>query len=64
MLKLLVVEDHALVREGLVRLLAQMERGVEVKEAADFETALNVLENDGEFDLEIGRASCRERVYI
>ncbi len=34
MLKLLVVEDHALVREGLVRLLAQMERGVEVKEAA------------------------------
>ena len=51
MLKLLVVEDHALVREGLVRLLAQMERGVEVKEAADFETALNVLENDGEFDL-------------
>ena len=28
-----------------------MERGVEVKEAADFETALNVLENDGEFDL-------------
>ena len=27
MLKLLVVEDHALVREGLVRLLAQMERG-------------------------------------
>jgi DNA-binding NarL/FixJ family response regulator len=43
MLKLLVVEDHALVREGLVRLLAQMERGVEVKEAADFETALNGL---------------------
>ncbi len=51
MLKLLVVEDHALVREGLVRLLAQMEPGVEVQESADFETALNVLDNEGEFDL-------------
>jgi DNA-binding NarL/FixJ family response regulator len=51
MLKLLVVEDHALVREGLVRLLAQMERGVEVLESADFESALNVLDNEGEFDL-------------
>ncbi|HLO64318.1 MAG TPA: response regulator transcription factor [Azonexus sp.] len=51
MLKLLVVEDHALVREGLVRLLAQMERGVEVQESADFESALNVLDNEGEFDL-------------
>src|SRR5574343_1787139 len=51
MLKLLVVEDHALVREGLVRLLAQMERGVEVLERADFESALNVLDNEGEFDL-------------
>lgn len=51
MLKLLVVEDHALVREGLVRLLAQMERGVEVLESPDFESALNVLDNEGEFDL-------------
>ena len=51
MLKLLVVEDHALVREGLVRLLGQMERGVEVLEAPDFESALNVLDNEGEFDL-------------
>ncbi|MBL8405645.1 MAG: DNA-binding response regulator, partial [Dechloromonas sp.] len=30
MLKLLVVEDHALVREGLVRLLGQLEPGVSV----------------------------------
>ena len=37
MLKLLVVEDHALVREGLVRLLGQVEAGVEVRESADFE---------------------------
>lgn len=51
MLKLLVVEDHALVREGLVRLLAQVEDGVQVAEAADFETALQALDVDGDYDL-------------
>lgn len=51
MLKLLVVEDHALVREGLVRLLGQMEEGVKVNEAADFETALNLLDSGDDFDL-------------
>ena len=51
MLKLLVVEDHALVREGLVRLLAQVEAGAEVRECADFEAALSCLEESGEFDL-------------
>jgi len=51
MLKLLVVEDHALVREGLVRLLGQLEEGATVFESADFETALNVLDSEGEFDL-------------
>lgn len=51
MLKLLVVEDHALVREGLVRLLGQIEAGAKVQESADFESALNVLDNEGEFDL-------------
>lgn len=51
MLKLLVVEDHALVREGLVRLLAQMETDVGVTEAADFESALALLDNDVDFDL-------------
>jgi DNA-binding NarL/FixJ family response regulator len=51
MLKILVVEDHALVREGLVRLLGQVEPGTQVNESADFESALNLLEDDGEFDL-------------
>lgn len=51
MLKLLVVEDHALVREGLVRLLGQMEEGSRVLESHDFETALNLLDNEGDFDL-------------
>ncbi|MCL2523537.1 MAG: response regulator transcription factor [Betaproteobacteria bacterium] len=51
MFKLLVIEDHALVREGLVRLLGQLGEGVSVVESADFEVALNHLENGGEFDL-------------
>lgn len=51
MLRLLVVEDHALVREGLVRVLAQVEDGAQVLEAADFESALTVLDDGGEFDL-------------
>ncbi len=51
MLKLLVVEDHALVREGLVRLLAQIEPGAMVMESADFESALAILDGDEEFDL-------------
>ena len=51
MLKLLVVEDHALVREGLVRLLGQIEEEATVLESEDFESALTVLDNEGEFDL-------------
>lgn len=51
MLKLLVVEDHALVREGLVGLLAQVEDDVRVFDSADFETALTILDNEGDFDL-------------
>lgn len=51
MLKMLVVEDHALVREGLVGLLSQIEEGACVFDSADFESALGVLDNEGDFDL-------------
>lgn len=51
MLRLLVVEDHALVREGLVRLLGQIEEDVPVFDSADFESALLILDNEAEFDL-------------
>ncbi len=51
MLKLLVVDDHELVRDGLVRLLAKVEAKVGVFAAADFESALTILENEAEFDL-------------
>lgn len=51
MLKLLVIEDHALVREGLVRLLAQLEPDTQVRDAADFESGLNLLDEDSDVDL-------------
>lgn len=51
MLKLLVVEDHALVREGLVGLLKQLEDEVQVFDRADFESALALLEQEPEIDL-------------
>ena len=51
MTKLLIVEDHALVREGLVRTLRQIEESVEVCEAADFDGASALLDQQGGFDL-------------
>lgn len=51
MLKILVVEDHTLVREGLVRLLAQLAREVIVRECGDFEAAAALLADEDEFDL-------------
>lgn len=51
MLKLLVVEDHALVREGMVRVLSQLEPDTVVLESPDFEAALTLLDGEGDFDL-------------
>jgi DNA-binding NarL/FixJ family response regulator len=51
MLKLLVIEDHALVREGLVRLLEQVESGTVVRDCADFAAALKLLDGEDDFDL-------------
>lgn len=51
MLKLLVIEDHALVREGLVRLLEQVESGTVVRDCADFAAGLTLLGSEDGFDL-------------
>lgn len=51
MLKLLVIEDHTLVREGLVNLLAQVEDGVVVADRPDFESALALLDDEDEVNL-------------
>jgi DNA-binding NarL/FixJ family response regulator len=51
MAKLIVVEDHALVREGLVQILRQIEEGVEIFAVADCVGANSLLEQEGGFDL-------------
>jgi DNA-binding NarL/FixJ family response regulator len=51
MVSLLVVEDHALVREGVVRTLRQLEPGTSVFEACDFDSANALLEQGETFDL-------------
>lgn len=52
MVKLLVVEDHALVREGLVQTLRQLEASeVEVFDVADFDGANDLLGQGHAFDL-------------
>jgi DNA-binding NarL/FixJ family response regulator len=51
MVSLLVVEDHALVREGVVRTLRQLEPATSVYEASDFDSANALLEQGQTFDL-------------
>jgi DNA-binding NarL/FixJ family response regulator len=50
-LKILVVEDHALVREGLLQTLRGLEEGVTAIGAQDADEALQKLEADEEVDL-------------
>ena len=51
MLNLLIVEDHALVREGLAQTLRQLEPDVTVYEAADSDGANALLEQGTAIDL-------------
>ncbi|HQW21317.1 MAG TPA: response regulator transcription factor [Rhodocyclaceae bacterium] len=52
MLKLLVVEDHALVREGLLQTLRKLDRGVACTGVSDAEEAIALLEKSNEdYDL-------------
>ena len=50
-MKLLVVEDHALVREGLVLTLRRLDRRVELLEASNAADALDLIERHGEIEL-------------
>ncbi len=61
-MNVLIADDHALFRQGLRLVLAEFDEDVEAVEAASFTDALARVEDSGPFDLEIGRASCRERV--
>jgi DNA-binding NarL/FixJ family response regulator len=51
MLKILVIEDHALVREGLLQALKSLEENVQTLGAPDADSALEVLAGDEEVDL-------------
>ena len=51
MLKLLVVEDHALVREGLVQTLRQLDDDVRIFEAGSCDLAGTLLEQECDYDL-------------
>ena len=51
MLKILLIEDHALVREGMTHLLNQLDEEVTVFEAANGEDGVTVLEAQPELDL-------------
>jgi DNA-binding NarL/FixJ family response regulator len=51
MLKILVVEDHALVREALVRILRALGTETQVRETANGDQALDALKHEHDFDL-------------
>jgi DNA-binding NarL/FixJ family response regulator len=51
MLKVLVIEDHALVREGLLQALKSLEDEVETLGAQDADAALNLLAGNDDMDL-------------
>ena len=50
-LKLLLVDDHALFREGMVLLLQRLAPGLLTREAASLAQALQVLDDQGAMDL-------------
>ncbi len=53
MLKLLVVEDHALVREGLLQTLQKLERDIVCHGVRDAEEAIALLEKEGADDYDL-----------
>jgi len=51
MIRLLVIEDHALVREGLVQTLRQLAEEIDISAVADYDGAAALLESGHLFDL-------------
>lgn len=50
-MKILLIEDHALFREGLLHLLKALDAAVEIVEAPDARTALGILRQQDDLDL-------------
>ncbi|MGL1834156.1 response regulator transcription factor [Rhodocyclaceae bacterium SMB388] len=53
MTRILIVEDHALVREAMAQTLARLQQGVECVEVSDSEQALACLEQSPDWDLAV-----------
>lgn len=53
MTRLLIVEDHALVREAMAQTLTRLESGLECVEARSSEEALALLSEGGDWDLAV-----------
>lgn len=51
MLKVLIIEDHALVREGLLLAISALESGTETMGAEDADAGLKLLETHADIDL-------------
>jgi len=51
MLKILIADDHPLFREGLSRLVSELDPEVQLIEAGDFPDAINAAREEGPFDL-------------
>lgn len=51
MAKLIVVEDHALVREGLAQILRQIDENIEIVAVSDCVAASTLLEQGNQFDV-------------
>ncbi|MDR3468974.1 MAG: response regulator transcription factor [Xanthobacteraceae bacterium] len=52
-MKLMVVDDHSIVRDGLAALLEQVSPGTDVIQARDADEGLQLLESHGDFDVVI-----------
>jgi len=50
-MKILIIDDHKMFREGLLHLLSSIETGVEISEAGDCEEAFKILDADSNYDL-------------
>ena len=63
-MRIMIVDDHALVRRGMAYVVRECFPDAEVVEADGAQQALRIMEEEP-VDValvEIGRASCRERV--
>jgi DNA-binding NarL/FixJ family response regulator len=50
-MKILIVDDHALIREALQGVLKKLKRGVDIVEASDIRQAMDIIRSDGSINL-------------